>query len=218
MKHVWAAQAWKKLLDSDRQARCCFWLSGVVEAVIWEYKSGLFVTFPQTDKPWNRCVFLKLILRLETRPVANRQFIHLGGWLTTSSGWISVGSCFVLLQFFLCLMNIKMLELGLQHPTTARFVPRPRVLVEIHKVPVRRYRLSPAFLLFDPEQGGRIFRADSTLRPISPLSHKPGFVCDGYSVDCTQRSSWRGVRRMAGWGDQIKEKSKALQPFFFFKS
>lgn len=82
-----------------------------------------------------------------------------------------------------------MLELGFQHTTTVRFISQPRALVEIHKVPVCRCRLSPAFLLFDPERGGRIFRADSTLRPISPLSHKPGFVCDGYSVDCTQRSS-----------------------------
>lgn len=53
---------------------------------------------PQTVMLWSRLAFLKLILRLETKPVANRQFTHLSGWLATSSGLILIGSYFIILQ------------------------------------------------------------------------------------------------------------------------
>lgn len=73
-------------------------------------------------------------------------------------------------------------------------------------------RLSPAVLLFDPKRGGRIFRADSTLRPISPLSHKPGFVCTGYSVDCTQQL--KGSQKN-GWLGRSDEREKQGFTAFF---
>lgn len=57
---------------------------------------------PQTVVLWDDRVFLKLILRLETKPVANRQFMHLSSLLAASSELIPVDSYFVLVQNLLC--------------------------------------------------------------------------------------------------------------------
>lgn len=65
-------------------------------------QKDLLVMVPQTVMPSNSCVFLKLALRLETKPVANRQFIHLSSWLAAPSALISVGSYFIDLQILLC--------------------------------------------------------------------------------------------------------------------
>lgn len=75
--------------------------------------------------------------------------------------------------------------------------------------------LLAAFLLSDPERGGRLFKAYSTLRLISPLSRQPGFVCGGYAVGCAPCSIQRGSRRMAGCGDQIKGKKQGFTAFFY---
>lgn len=46
----------------------------------------------------SRCVFLKLNLRLETKPVAKRQLTHWSSCLADPSGLIAVGSYFILFQ------------------------------------------------------------------------------------------------------------------------
>lgn len=74
--------------------------------------------------------------------------------------------------------------------------------------------LSAAFPLSNPERGGRVFSAGSTLRPISLLSCQPGFVCGGYAVGCAPHSIRREGGRMAGCGDQIKGKKQGFAAFF----
>lgn len=54
-------------------------------------QKDLLVMVPQTVMPWNSCVFLKLTLRLETKPVANRQFIHLSSWMAGCTISVDIG-------------------------------------------------------------------------------------------------------------------------------
>ena len=77
--------------------------------------------------------------------------------------------------------------------------------------------LSTAFfcLTQSEEEEFLIFNADSTLRPISPLSGQSGFVCGGYTVGCALCSIQMGGRRMADCGDQIKGKKQGFTAFFY---